>query len=160
MRWYLGELSNTDIATANYLKPQVDARLRSPGTGTTSPPLLDADAISSRLAALDSRLNDGTQLTPPPLGVGAQRLADWAESATRQKYGPAALGTGNSGIDGRLIAARGSPVESQLVTGPYLNLAGLDPGAQPNDTGINMASPLRGNFAQFLSTSSNSGKSG
>ena len=148
MRWYLGELSNADVTTGNYLTPQVEARVRIPES--TSPPLLDAAAISSRLAALDSRLNDGTKLTPPSLSVGAQQLANWAESATRQKYGPSVLGTGNTGPDSRMIAARGSPVESQLVTGPYLNLAGLDPSAQPSDIGTNMASPLRGNFAQFL----------
>ena len=151
MRWYLGELSNADIATGNYLTPQVEARVRSPATGSMSPPLLDAAAISSRLSALDSRLNDGTVLTPPPPSLGAQQLADWAESATRQKYGPSVLGTGNTGIDSRMVAARGSPVESQLITGPYLNLAGLDPAAQPSDIGTNMGSPLRGNFAQFLS---------
>ncbi|MES1178758.1 MAG: hypothetical protein ABUL62_30830 [Myxococcales bacterium] len=150
MRWYLGELSNADIAAGNYLTPQVDARLRTPAADAKSPPLLDPAAIKSRMAALDSRLNDGTQFTPPPLSVGAQKLADWAESATRDKYGARVLGSGNSGPDGRMTAARGSPVESQLLTGPYMRLAGLDPSVPASDAVTNMASPLRGNFAQFL----------
>jgi hypothetical protein len=150
MRWYLGELSNGDIAAGNYLTPQVSARLRTPATDAKGPPLLDAAAIQSRMAALDSRLSDGTKFTPPSLSLGVQKLADWAESATREKYGARVLGSGNSGAAGRMTAARGSPVESQLLTGPYMRLAGLDPSVPASDTVTNMASPLRGNFAQFL----------
>jgi hypothetical protein len=150
MRWYLGELSNTDISNGQYLTPQVAAAARAPKAAAAGPLLLGAGEIRARLAALDSRLNDGTQFTAPPLGIGAQALADWAESMTRQKYGNNVLGSGNAGTDSRLTAARGSPVESQLMTGPYLHLAGLNPSQQPSTLGTNMASPLRGNFAQFL----------
>ena len=150
MRWYLGELSNTEISSGNYQKGPISAALRAPQAGTENPPVLaDAD-VQSRLAALDTRLNDGTALEAPAPSIGARRLADWAESATRQKFGNSVLGTGNAGVDGRMTAARGSPVESQLMTAPYMHLAGLDPRQQPSDDQTNMASPLRGNFAQFL----------
>lgn len=150
MRWYLGELSNADIAQGNYLGSQVEAANRATKSDVPSPPLLDPDSVSARLASLDSRLNDGTRVPAPPLEFGSRQLADWAESATRQKYGPRVLGSGNAGIASRMSAARGSPVEAQLLTGPYLRLAGLDPKLQPSELGANMASPLRGNFAQFL----------
>ncbi len=150
MRWYLGELSNTDVASGNYVSARVNQVSRAPNAQASTPPVLDKAEIDARLAALDNRLNDGSKLTAPNLGIGAQGLADWAESATRQKYGARVLGSGNAGIDSRLSAARSSPVESQLMTAPYLQLAGLDPSAQPTDVGTNMGSPLRGNFAQFM----------
>ncbi|HEY4102666.1 MAG TPA: hypothetical protein VGM44_02205 [Polyangiaceae bacterium] len=150
MRWYLGELSNADIANANYTQPLVTANLRAPQATSESPPLLDAAAQSARLSALDSRLNDGTKYQMPSLTIGSQGLADWAESMVRQKYGNQVLGSGNAGIDSRMTSAQNSAVEAQLMTQPYLHLAGLDPSMQPNSVGTNLASPLRGNFAQFL----------
>ncbi|HKO52057.1 MAG TPA: hypothetical protein VJV79_30315 [Polyangiaceae bacterium] len=150
MRWYLGELSNADISNGNYQKAPVNAALRAPQAASGNPPLLSAADVKARLSALDSRLNDGTQLNPPSPGVGARKLADWAESATRQKFGNLVLGSGNGGIDARMTAARGSPVESQLLTAQYKHLAGLDPRKQANDDQANRASPLRGSFAQFL----------
>ena len=150
MRWYLGELSNADVANANYTQPLTIANQRSPQAASESPPLLDSAAVGARLASLDSRLNDGTKLAVPPMSAGSQAILDWAEAQTRQKYGNRVLGSGNAGIDTRMTGARGSAVESQLLTKPYLHLAGLDPSAQPSDIGTNLASPLRGNFAQFL----------
>ncbi len=150
MRWYLGELSNSDVSTGDYITTLVGSHARAPQAANSGMPVLDDASIKARLASLDSRLNDGTQLVPPAPGLGAQALVDWAEAATRQKYGNNVLGTGNSGTDSRLIAARGSPIESELMTAPYVRLAGLDPTVQPTDVGTNLASPLRGNFAQFL----------
>ena len=151
MRWYLGELSNTDISQGNYLNDLVGAHVRLPQASNAGPPVLDDESIKLRLASLDSRLNDGKQqLALPAPGIGAQALADWAESATRKKYGDRVIGSGNAGNDSRLIAARGSAVESQLVTAPYVHLAGLDPKVSPTAVGTALASPLRGNFAQFL----------
>ena len=150
MRWYLGELSNSDISTGNYITTLVGAQSRAPQAINSGIPILDSASVQARLASLDSRLNDGTALTPPAAGLGAQALADWAESATRQKYGNNVLGTGNTGTDGRTIAARGSPVESALMTAPYVQLAGLDPSVPPTDVGHLRSiwrSPLRGNFA-------------
>ncbi|HWZ90263.1 MAG TPA: hypothetical protein VNW92_15475, partial [Polyangiaceae bacterium] len=149
MRWYLGELSNADISSANYLKDLVTADARAVQGSSSSPPLLDSAAIQTRLASLDSRLKPATPLTPPA-GLGGQALSDWAESQVRQTYGNQVLGSGNAPIDSRMTAARGSPIESQLMTGSYLHLAGLDPSVQPNDTATNLASPLRGNYPQFL----------
>jgi hypothetical protein len=150
MRWYLGELSNTDISAGNYLTTLVGAQARAPQAVNSGLPILDDASVQARLASLDSRLNNGTALTPPAAGLGAQAVVDWAESVTRQKYGNNVLGTGNAGTDSRLIAARGTAVESQLMTAPYVHLAGLDPTVQPTDVGTSLASPLRGNFAQFL----------
>ncbi|MEI9935703.1 MAG: hypothetical protein WDO69_00630 [Pseudomonadota bacterium] len=150
MRWYLGELSNADISSGNYQKGAINANVRAPQAASSSPPLLSEADVKARLAALDTRLNDGTKQDLPSPSVGARALADWAESATRQKFGNSVLGTGNAGIDGRMTAARGSPVESQLMTAQYMHLASLDPRQQPSDDQTNMASPLRGNFAQFL----------
>ncbi|HEX3851278.1 MAG TPA: hypothetical protein VHW01_09960, partial [Polyangiaceae bacterium] len=150
MRWYLGELSNTDISTGNYLTTLVGSHARAPQSANSGMPILDDASIQARLASLDSRLDDGTQMVPPAPNLGAQALVDWAESAVRQKYGDRVLGSGNAGADSRLIAARGSAVEAQLMTAPYVRLAGLDPKVQPTDVGTNLASPLRGNFAQFL----------
>lgn len=149
MRWYLGELSNNDISAGNYLETQVNAALRSPKSSSATPPLLDAASIESRLSSLDSRLNDGTKRTLPA-GMNAIQRADWAEAAVRQKWGNQVLGTGNTGIASRLVAVRNSPVEQQLMTSQYMTLAGLDPKQAPSDIGTNLASPLRGNFAQFL----------
>jgi hypothetical protein len=149
MRWYLGELSNADIANANYSQPLLTANARSPQSASESPPVLDSAAIASRLGSIDSRLNDGTQYVPPA-GVSGQALSDWAESVVRQKYGNSVLGVGNAAIDSRMTSAQGSAVEAQLLTAPYLHLGGLDPSAQPTDLGTNLASPLRGNFPQFL----------
>ncbi len=150
MRWYLGELTNADISSGNYQKGPISADVRAPQTAAENPPLLSEADVKSRLAALDTRLNDGTQLALPSPSLGAQKLADWAESATRQKFGNAVLGSGNAGIDGRLTAARGSPVEAQLMTAQFKRLAGVDPRMQLNDDQTAMASPLRGTFAQFL----------
>jgi hypothetical protein len=150
MRWYLGDLSNADIANANYAQPLLVANSRSAQATSDGPPLLDAASVASRLSSIDSRLDDGTKFTPPPMSAGGQAISDWAESQVRQKYGNQVLGSGNAGIDSRLTSARGSAIESQLITAPFLHLAGLDPTAQPSDVGTNLASPLRGNFAQFL----------
>lgn len=150
MRWYLGELSSADIANANYTQPATVAATRSPQSASESPPVLGADEIAARLGALDSRLNDGTNVQFPPLSAGSRAINDWAESVVRQKYGNAVLGTGNTGIDSRMTSARDSAVEAQLMTQPYLHLAGLDPSMPPNAVGTNLASPLRGNFPQFL----------
>ena len=150
MRWYLGELSNADISSGNYQKSAISTDQRAPQSAGESPPLLSEEEVNARLAAIDSRLNDGSKLPLPSPGVGARTLADWAESATRQKFGNSVLGTGNAGVDARMTAALGSPVESALLTTPYKHLARLDPRQQPNPDQINMASPLRGNFAQFL----------
>lgn len=149
MRWYLGELSNSQISTGNYARVELNAALRAPQSSTSTPPLLDATNVAARLAALDSRLNDGTKRSPPA-GLKMTQLADWAEANVRQKWGPRVLGSGNAGLNSRLSAARGSPIEQQLMTGPYLSLAGLDPAQAPSELGANLASPLRGNFAQFL----------
>ena len=151
MRWYLGELSNTDISSGNYQKTGINSDQRAPQTAGSYPPILSEDDVKARLSSLDSRLNDGTKLDLPSPGAGARAVTDWAESATRQKFGNSVLGTGNAGIDGRMTAAQGSPVESALLTTPYKHLAGLDPRQQPSADQVNMASPLRGNFAQFLS---------
>jgi hypothetical protein len=150
MRWYLGELSNADISAGNYQKGPLSATQRAPRAASGNPPLLSEAEVKSRLAALDTRLNDGSKLQAPPPSVGARKLADWAESATRQRFGNSVLGSGNTGIDGRMTAARSSPVEAQLLTAQYKHLAGLDPRKQPSDDQTNRASPLRGNFAQFL----------
>ncbi len=150
MRWYLGELSNTDIKSGNYLQDLVGLHARMPQPANGGMPILDDASIKTRLAALDSRLNDGTTVSLPALNVGARALVNFAESATRQKFGNRVLGSGNTAMDSRLLAARGSPVEAQLMTAPYVRLAGLDPKVQPTDVGTNLASPLRGNFAQFL----------
>jgi hypothetical protein len=150
MRWYLGELSNTEISSGNYQAALIGSHQRIPQAANGGMPVLDDASVKARLASLDSRLNDGTQVALPAPNVGAQALVDWAESATRQKYGDRVLGSGNTGADSRLIAARGSPVETQLMTAPYVRLAGLDPKVQPTEVGTNLASPLRGNFAQFL----------
>jgi hypothetical protein len=149
MRWYLGELSNADISSANYTKDLVVADARSVQSTSSAAPLLDAAAVQTRISALDSRLSDGAVLAPPS-GLNAQGLSDWAESQVRQKFGNQVLGSGNAPIDSRMTAARGSPVESQLMTASYLHLAGLDPSVQPNDSATDLASPLRGNYAQFL----------
>jgi len=150
MRWYLGELSNADIASGAYQKGTIRSDIRAPLAAASNPPLLSDADVKARLGALDSRLNDGTKLSAPAPSVGAQKLVDWAESATRQKYGNTVLGSGNAGIEARITAARGTPVESALLTTQYKHLVGLDPRQQPNDDQINRASPLRGNFAQFL----------
>ncbi len=150
MRWYLGELSNADIANANYEQTASIASQRSPQSASESPPVLDSDAIAARLGAIDSRLNDGTKLVAPSLSAGFPAIEDWAESQVRQKYGNTVLGTGNTGIDSRMTSSLNSAVESQLMTQSYLHLAGLDPSMQPNDVGTNLASPLRGNYPQFL----------
>ncbi len=149
MRWYLGELSNSDISSANYTKDLVSADARSVQATSSSPPLLDATAVQARISALDSRLSDG-KLASVPTGIGAQGLSDWAETQVRQKFGNQVLGSGNAPIDARMTSARGSTVESQLMTSSYLHLAGLDPSVQPDATATNLASPLRGNYAQFL----------
>jgi len=150
MRWYLGELSNADIASGDYQKAAVALTQRAPQSGASSPPILSDADVKARLSAIDTRLNDGTIAELPPADLGARAVTDWAESATRQKYGNTVLGTGNAGVDARMTAARGSPVESQLLTAPFKHLARVDPRQQPSDDQINMASPLRGNFAQFL----------
>jgi hypothetical protein len=150
MRWFLGELSNTDISSGNYQKGAISTQQRAPQSAASYPPIMNTAEVKSRLSALDTRLNDGTKLDLPSPSVGARRLTDWAESATRQKFGNLVLGTGNAGVNGRMTAARGSPIESQLLTAPYKHLAGLDPRQQPNDDQTNRASPLRGNFVQFL----------
>ena len=150
MRWYLGELSNTDISSGNSQKSFVSAAQRTPRGAASSPTLLSAADVQARLLALDSRLADGTKLTAPSPGIGARSLTDWAESATRQKFGNLVLGAGNTGIDSRLSAARGSPVESSLLTGAYKHLSRMDARKPLTDDQNNLASPLRGNFAQFL----------
>jgi hypothetical protein len=150
MRWYLGELSNAEISSGNYQKSLVSSNQRAPQSASSYPPLLSEAEVNARLSAFDRRLNDGTKLELPSPGLGARALADWAESVTRQKYGNSVLGTGNAGVDARMTAARGTPVESQLLTSAYKHLARVDPRQQLSADQVNMASPLRGNFAQFL----------
>ncbi|HEY4158376.1 MAG TPA: hypothetical protein VGM29_09770 [Polyangiaceae bacterium] len=150
MRWYLGELSNDDISSSNYVKAAVTQDQRGVGDPGLSTPLLSTDSISARLSAMDSRLNDGSPPLTPPANSAGGSLGDWAEAETREKWGNGVLGAGNTGVDTRLNALRGSPAETALITGPYVRLAGLDPSVALDATSINRASPLRGNFAQYL----------
>ncbi len=118
MRWYLGELSNTDISTGNYLNTLVGSHARAPQSANSGMPVLDDASIQARLAFARFAAQRRQPSSPPP-APGHGRTSGWRTGQsrpTRQKYGNNVLGSGNAGTDSRLVAARGSAVESALMT--------------------------------------------
>jgi hypothetical protein len=148
MRWYLGEVSNEEVSSGRYLNDHLEAGTRAPKARQTMMPLVDNAQVDRRIAAIDRSLQ--TEASVELLPTLKQRdLIDWASDQTRSKYGPSALGQGNTGVSSRLLAARGTPIESALTTSPYVRLAGLDPATAPSDTALDLSSPLRGNAVAF-----------
>lgn len=146
MRWYLGELSSQEVTQGASeeglnITPAPGARRAYRG-----PSQLGIAEVEARLGAIDQSLFDprATARLPP---LNARSLVDWASALTRERFGDTVLGRGNAPLDGRFLAARGSAIEAELVTSPFLTLAGLS--SAPNDEpAINTASPLRANAWQ------------
>jgi hypothetical protein len=147
MRWYLGELTNEDVSSGRYLNDYLSAGTRAVPR-SPSAPLLDEDQVNRRIAAIDRSLQTGPSIKELPR-INQRELIDWASDQARSKFGDTVLGSGNTDVNQRLLAARGAPVESALTTPSYLRLAGLDPSAPASAATLDMASPLRGNAVAF-----------
>ncbi len=148
MRWYLGELSNDDVSSGRYLNDYLAAGTRREEPREVTMPLLDNAQVDRRVAAIDRSLQDAASVDQLP-ALKQRDLIDWATQQTRDKYGPSALGRGNTSVSARLLSARGTPIETALTTSPYLSLAGLGQGAATSDAVLDFASPLRGNAVAF-----------
>lgn len=150
IRWYLGELSSNDVAQGVYAKELNVTRgpgEHGHGRGFS---LLAGNEVEERLRAMDKTLFDPEASVEPP-AIGGQQLVDWASAVTRERFGDAVLGRGNAALQSRFLAARGTPVEAELVTGPFLTLSGMDDQGALDERAMQAASPLRANFWQHRS---------
>lgn len=146
-RWYLGELTSEDVTTGRYVKDVNVALAPGQRPALRGPSLLSNEEIDRRIAAMDRSLVDtSVEAQPPP--VGARQVVDWASAFTRELYGDSVLGRGNTPIQSRLLGVRGSAVETELLTGPFLTMAGLDRSVSLDETALRVASPLRAAFWQ------------
>lgn len=148
MRWYLGEISNDDVSSGRYLNDYLSASTRAPTPRLVSSPLVDDAQVTQRIAGIDRSLQVGPSLTTLP-NLKQKDLIDWASAQTRSQYGDQVLGSGNSGANSRLLAARDTKIESELTTNSYLRLAGLNPTTPATPDTQDLASPLRGNAVAF-----------
>jgi hypothetical protein len=147
MRWYLGELTNEDVSSGRYLNDYLSAGTRGQARQRSSP-LLDNAQVERRIAAIDRTLQDAPSIQELPR-TSQRELVDWASDQARIKFGETVLGSGNTDVNARLLAARSAPLESKLTTSSYMRLAGLDPTAPPSELSLDLASPLRGNAVAF-----------
>jgi hypothetical protein len=148
MRWYLGEISNEDVSSGRYLNDYLAASTRAPTPRQVTTPLIDDAQVGRRLAAVDRKLQTGPTLKQLP-NLPQRAMIDWASQQTRSKFGDTVLGSGNLGGKARLLAARGTPVETELTTKSYMRLSGLNPATPPSAATLDFASPLRGNAVAF-----------
>lgn len=147
MRWYLGELSSAEVSAGVYVQPNnVVQSGASLGASARDPSVLSSEEVAARLGALDRSLMPEEPVELP--AANARQLLDWASATTRDTFGSDVLGRGNANLQSRLNAARGTPLETQLMTTPYLALAGLKPATPLDATTLQAASPLRGSFWQ------------
>lgn len=149
MRWYSGELTTDDVIQGSYIK--ASNAVASPSNFNASvrgPSLMSEDEAQSRIAAMDRSLFDGKAASPIIPAGSAAAVLDWADATTRAKYGDNVLGLGNAPIQARISAVKGSPLETSLVTAPFLSLVGMDADAPLVGSTLEAASPLRGGFWQ------------
>ena len=148
MRWYLGEISNEDVSSGRYLNDYLAAGTRQTKPRMVSAPLLDNAQVDRRIGAIDRSLQTGPSLKELP-NLKQRDLIDWASDKARAQFGESALGNGNAGARARLLQTRGTPIETQLTTKPYLRIGGVNPATPPSSTTLDFASPLRGNAVAF-----------
>jgi hypothetical protein len=148
MRWYLGELSNDDVSSGRYLNDYLSAATREPTPRLVGSPLLDDAQVGRRVAAIDRSLQSGPQLKQLP-DLPQRDLIDSASAQARTTFGDQVFGSGNLGAKARLLTTRGSPIETELTTNPYMRLAGLNTATPPSSATLDFASPLRGNAVAF-----------
>jgi hypothetical protein len=145
IRWMNGEIAEDDIKSGAYINTFAI-------TGDLQPKnfqefrTLSPDAVNERLAAL----------SPPPAGLAPagpsapamtpQQIEKAGSAAFKKTYGDPV--DGDPAISSRKDAALGSPIEAQLTTANWKEIAGLDPSAPADPTALDYASPLRGNDFQ------------
>lgn len=149
MRWYAGELSTDDVVQGNYVKPTNEvASPRAMTAAWRGPAPLSPREVQSRIESMDKSLFDPAAAAEIVPSGSAATILDWADAATRSMYGDSVLGLGNAPIQARFTAIKGTPLETSLVTAPFLSLVGLDANAPLDATTLEAASPLRGGFWQ------------
>jgi hypothetical protein len=145
MRWYNGELSNTDVTDARYLGALVTENARRTAAWT-SPPVLSAEEVKSRVGSSDRSLIAGEKVSLPKLP--ASDLVEWALSRARQRYG-APSGGGPTAIQARILRAKEQGVESSLLTRQYYDLGRVETSAPLSRDVLDRVSPLRSNLFGF-----------
>jgi hypothetical protein len=138
LRWLNGEITDSQIASGQYLSQWLSASKLS--TAQYTPAVLSQKEIQSRLNSID---RSAAKLNGLPAGKMAPQIASrLAATNLAQALGPS--------MDSQLEATRtqllGSQFEAKLITPDILQWAGFDP-TQPfagDPTMLTMASPLRG----------------
>lgn len=145
MRWQLGELNNADAAAGGYAAALSVAGARA--FQPSGPPLISKRESEERLSAMDQSLAGAAQALPSKLTEN--ELVRWAANVTRQNFGEQALGRGNGSLINRMNLAKGSGLELELVTQPYLQMGGSKASTALTSSMLDQLSPLRGNFFTF-----------
>jgi hypothetical protein len=148
MRWYMGELSTSDVTQGNYVRDLNLAPAPGSKLAWRGPTPMASDEVEGRIAAMDQSLFDPKNALTALPDLDASATLDWATAVTRKTYGDSVLGQGNAGILARFAALKGSPVEAALTTEPYLSLAGLDSNTPLDAATLGAVSPLRGGYWQ------------
>ncbi len=145
LRWINGEISDSQIASGQYLRDWVSASQL--GDAPMIPKTLQKSEIQARMASVDKTITKMNGLTPADDALPAPLRRQKANETLANRLGPSA--------SPELAANRkkllGSRWETSMVTPEMLALAGL-PANTPaaDETALNMASPLRGRDPEFL----------
>jgi hypothetical protein len=145
MRWYLGELSNDEVAAGTSAVGTLAAAGRTP-LPASNPPILSKNEVEARTAALD-RTFEGER-TARPL-VNERELVRWAANLTAERFGDQLLGKGNASLLERFERAKTSGAELGIMTQPYYEMSGVSSSLPLNQTSIDLVSPLRGSSTLF-----------
>lgn len=154
MRWLNGELTDADIRKGDYLNETVKADEFNRRTRAQHATILSEEEVRKRIeagtaAGQNAAALRGSKGSPSTKYVDPNAPPNQMENPL--KYYSSGAGTMAAEASSRLIAARNSGLEAQLVSAPWLQLAGLDANTPVDDTTLAKASPLRGNFQQWRS---------
>lgn len=145
MRWLNGELSDQDVINGNYLDEAVRAEQLVGRTKARHASVLSRNEVEKRLDSLGARSVDG-QASPLPAFPSEPVLKPGNTQVPLAGNGPAAT---NASVEARMMAARGSSLDAELTTGPWLQLAGFNGNVTLTDDVVARASPLRAGAAQW-----------
>lgn len=146
MRWYNGELTNTDVIDARYLGESVTENARRSGAWA-SPPVLGPSEVKARVGAIDRSLLGDERVSLPELS--ARDLVKWALDRARLRYGTAA--GGENAAQTRILRAKERGLESALLTRQYYDLGRVQPTTPLSSDVLDRVSPLRSNLLSFKS---------
>ena len=143
VRWLNGEISEDEIKSGAYINKYAISGDLQPKNFYDFRTMSNAD-ITTRLAALSKTALPSGSL-PSSANIPAMQAADVQKlgaAAYEKNFGPPV--DASPAIAARYAAARDSKLEAELLTAPFMELAGLNPATPVDAQAINDASPIRG----------------